>query len=352
MEYLTVCVTGTGGGGFGEQILKALRRSVLPYRLLATDMNRSSAGFCFADDTGVLPPASDAGYVSALLELCEKYEVRALLPGSEPEIAVLSTNRQLFEDKDIFLPLGDPETFSICADKAVLFSRLKAMGFKVPWFAEISCAAQLEDFPLFPLIFKPSSMSGGSVDVFIVQDQEEAQAIGLYMLKNRGRFLAQEYVGTPEHEYTVGLLFAMDGKLLSAVGLKRNLASALSRRSRVKNRTHNSAFGEWLTVSSGISQGTLGPYMEICTPCIDMARALHVTGPVNIQCRFAGGRVHLLEINLRFSGTTSIRAMGGVNEPDLLLRRHLLGELLPDMVTASDKLTVMRRLEEITLVSY
>ena len=158
-------------------------------------------------------------------------------------------------------------------------------------------------------------------------------------------------MGTPEQEYTVGLLFAMDGKLLSSVGLKRNLASALSRRSRVKNRTPNAALGEWLTVSSGISQGTLAPYMDVCMPCVDMARALQLTGPVNIQCRFVDGKVHLLEINLRFSGTTSIRAMGGVNEPDILLRRHLLGEVLPDMVTASDQLTVMRRLEEITVLS-
>ena len=351
MKYLTVCVTGAGGGGFGEQILKALRRSAQPYRLLATDMSRNSAGFCLADETDVLPPASDAGYSKALLELCEKFEVRAVLPGSEPEITALSENRQLFKEKGIFLPLGAPETLSVCADKATLFSRLQSMGFTVPWFREISSASQLTNIPLFPIIFKPSALSGGSVDVFIVQDQEEADAIGLYLLKNRGRFLAQEYVGTPEQEYTVGLLFAMDGKLLSAVGLKRNLASALSRRSRVKNRTPNAALGEWLTVSSGISQGTLAPYMDVCMPCVDMARALQLTGPVNIQCRFVDGKVHLLEINLRFSGTTSIRAMGGVNEPDILLRRHLLGEVLPDMVTASDRLTVMRRLEEITVIS-
>jgi carbamoyl-phosphate synthase large subunit len=36
----------------------------------------------------------------------------------------------------------------------------------------------------------------------------------------------------------------------------------------------------------------------------------------------------IFEINPRFSGTTSIRAMMGYNEPDLLLRRHLRGEAL------------------------
>jgi carbamoyl-phosphate synthase large subunit len=34
----------------------------------------------------------------------------------------------------------------------------------------------------------------------------------------------------------------------------------------------------------------------------------------------------VFEINPRFSGTTSLRAMVGFNEPDLLIRRHVLQE--------------------------
>jgi len=49
-------------------------------------------------------------------------------------------------------------------------------------------------------------------------------------------------------------------------------------------------------------------------------------GSVNVQCRFVDGKVYVFEINPRFSGTTSLRAMVGYNEPDTLIRRHLLGE--------------------------
>ena len=34
----------------------------------------------------------------------------------------------------------------------------------------------------------------------------------------------------------------------------------------------------------------------------------------------------MFEINPRFSGTTSLRAMVGYNEPDVLIRHHVLGE--------------------------
>jgi carbamoyl-phosphate synthase large subunit len=37
-------------------------------------------------------------------------------------------------------------------------------------------------------------------------------------------------------------------------------------------------------------------------------------------------KVYLFEINPRFSGTTSLRAMVGFNEPDLLIRKHILNE--------------------------
>jgi carbamoyl-phosphate synthase large subunit len=40
----------------------------------------------------------------------------------------------------------------------------------------------------------------------------------------------------------------------------------------------------------------------------------------------AHGIPKVFEINPRFSGTTSLRAMKGYNEPDCLLRKHLFGE--------------------------
>jgi carbamoyl-phosphate synthase large subunit len=60
-----------------------------------------------------------------------------------------------------------------------------------------------------------------------------------------------------------------------------------------------------------------------------MAAELDTRGAINVQCRYWEGEVYVFEINPRFSGTTSLRAMMGYNEPDLLIRRHLLGEQVP-----------------------
>jgi carbamoyl-phosphate synthase large subunit len=345
LSELCVCVTGVGGGGFGEQILKALRCAQNSYRIVAADMTEQSSGFSLAHIAAALPAACAPDYVDSLLDLCGKNHVQAVFPGSEPELFVLAGHAARFREAGILLPVCPPDVLTLCADKAALFTRLKSSGFHVPWFARIRALADLEALPVFPLVFKPTTVSGGSADVFIVQDSMEAEAFGAYLLRYRGEFVAQEYVGTAEDEYSVGVLRDMEGNFMGSVALHRTLKPALSRRIKVPNRTGRAELGDYLVISSGISQGTLGVYPEICEPCAEIARSLGSTGPINVQCRCAGGKVHVMEINPRFSGTTSIRAMGGFNEPDMLLRRHLKGEesTTPQLVP----LTVLRRLEEV-----
>ena len=49
-------------------------------------------------------------------------------------------------------------------------------------------------------------------------------------------------------------------------------------------------------------------------------------GPLNIQCRKTKEGIYTMEINPRFSGTSPMRALMGYNEPDILIRKYLLGQ--------------------------
>ena len=81
-------------------------------------------------------------------------------------------------------------------------------------------------------------------------------------------------------------------------------------------------------ISSGYSQGIIDEFPEVRKRCEEIALKLGVKGPVNIQCRKVGEKVYPFEINPRFSGTTSIRALVGYNEPDILIRKHILREVI------------------------
>ena len=84
--------------------------------------------------------------------------------------------------------------------------------------------------------------------------------------------------------------------------------------------------GPTLVISSGFSHGDIGRFRAVTEPCERIAEALDARGAINIQCRVVDGEVVVFEINPRFSGATSLRAMVGYNEPDVLIGHHVFGE--------------------------
>lgn len=348
MKDIQVLVTATGCASVGEQLLKALHHSTLPLHITAADCDARSTGASLADAFQILPRANHPHYAEMVLDFCRKQKIQVLFIGSEAELLAISAAREEFSREGIFLPLQPESVLSLCLEKARLYAALNDMGFATPWYRRIGSLADLSDTPPFPLVFKPSKQSGGSTDVFIVRTEKEQHFFASYLLEQHGEFVAQEYVGTPEDEFTIGVLQDSAGTLMGTISLRRNLNVSISRRQRVKNTTGRSELGEYLVISSGISQGTLSAYPQVCAPCADIALALGGRGPMNIQCRFANGRLCLLEINPRFSGTTSLRALGGWNEPEMLIKRELLGvQALPE--TYDKTVYIGRRLEETVL---
>ena len=309
MNDINVLVTATGCASVGEQILKALRLSTLPLHITASDCDAKSTGAPLADAFQLVPKANHPHYAEMVLDLCRKHKIQALFIGSEAELLALSSARDEFSREGIFLPLQPENVLALCLEKARLYAALNDMGFATPWYRRIGSLADLSDTPPFPLVFKPSKQSGGSTDVFIVRNDKELHFFASYLLEQHGEFVAQEYVGTPEDEFTVGVLQDSAGTLMGT---------------------------------------TLSAYPQVCEPCAEVALALGGRGPMNIQCRFTNGRLCLLEINPRFSGTTSLRALGGWNEPEMLIRRQLLGvQTLPEVYDKT--VYIGRRLEEVIL---
>src|SRR5579883_993260 len=323
---LPVMVTGVGGGGHGEQILKALRLADNDYFIVGGDMNAFSLGLTQVDVPYLLPPAGATDYVDAVLEVGRRHEVRALFHGSEPELKVMSEQRQRFERAGIFLPINPAHVIDLCMDKYATSTWLQRRGFRVPRTSCIRAEEDLQAVDFCPAVLKPMVGGGGSANLFLAQDRAELRAVGGYLLANIGPFVVQEYVGTVDSEYTVGVLRDMDGRFVNSIAVRRMIMSGLSNRVRVANRTGDSRFGRYLAISSGVSQGDVGRFPEITQTCEQIAAELDTRGAINIQCRYWEGEVYVFEINPRFSGTTSLRAMMGYNEPDLLIRRHLLGQ--------------------------
>ena len=341
-------VTGVGGGGFGEQLLKALHLADTPYEIIGTDTSPLSKGFAAVDHPYVVPFANDEHYVEALLAVCRRHGAKAIFAGSEPELRILSRERAAIESAGIFLPINPVPVIDTCLDKDRTMRFLAAHGFRTPRTVRVEDEEDLAAIDGFPVVLKPYVGGGGSADVTIAQDRDEVLAFGRYLLASGRKLIAQEYVGTGESEFTVGVLTTMTGEILNSIAVRRFTASGLSNRVKVPNRTGRRELGSELVISSGVSQGEIGPFPDVTIPCETIATAIGACGPINIQCRYVDGQVWVFEINPRFLGTTSLRALVGYNEPDALVKEHVLGEHVERRFTYRSGI-ILRGLEE-TLV--
>lgn len=327
-KEVKVLLTGVGGGGNGEQMLKALRLARTKYYIVGTDISPLSSGLYQVDEGYVVPKAYADNYISTILALCRNLDIHVLITGSEPELKVISANRQVFEEGGILLLINSSEIISMCMDKWRTYEFMRNKGFSIPQSFLVSDLDMVDDIKgdMFPLVVKPSSSGGGSRHAYIAQDIEELRFFCNYIMKDGLDPIAQEYIGTPDSEFTVGVLRTFDGVFINSIAVRRDLSIGMSVKLKVRNRTDKLYLSPSLIISSGYSQGFIDKFPEICSVCEDIADVLDSRGPLNIQCRYFGGKIYTFEINPRFSGTSSLRAMVGFNEPDILIRHHLFRE--------------------------
>jgi len=343
-EPLRVLVTGVGGGGHGHEVVKALRLAGR-YWLVGVDMSEQSYGLSDVDEAYKVPPASDPAYIDTLLEICKHRQTKVLIHGSEPELKKISEHRERFRDAGVLPLVNTRDVIALGMDKWATIEFLQKHGFPFPKSAMVRrCEDIPADFP-FPAIVKPAVGGGGSKNTFVAQNAEELRFMGEYLVRRGAIVLVQEYVGTPHDEYTVGVLHTLDGKFVSSIALRRDILSGLSNFIKATNSTGRPELSPLLAVSSGVSQGVIDDFPEVRRACEAIAAAIQSRGPINIQCRFVNGVLYPFEINPRFSGTTYLRALAGINEPDLLIRHHVLGETLPASIPF-ERVRIVRGLAE------
>jgi carbamoyl-phosphate synthase large subunit len=170
----------------------------------------------------------------------------------------------------------------------------------------------------FPMIVKPTRATGGSKGVTLCATETELQTV-LNNLPPNSSYCIQPLIGTEEDEYTVGILSDKSGSLIDSIVMKRKLVGlSLLDTKKVGDTT--------FSISTGYSQGYFIKHTMIQDFCEQLAISITSRGPLNIQLRIHKGEIYVFEIHPRFSGTTTMRADVGFNEPDVLLRNYLFNE--------------------------
>ncbi len=294
---LNVLILGIGGN-VSQGIMTALKVSKIPCRIIGACVSTESLGLYFCDTAYISPYAKDDSFVPWVVNLCKKEDVDIIFSGVEENIEAMEKQRNLLNHiKSIFIsaPL---EFLLIGNNKLKTCQWLKNNGCNYPKFAEISKKDDVKSLITeigFPLLAKPI-IGKGSAGVMIVHNEEELSTV------SSDNYVLQEYLGDSDSEYTVGCYKKKTGELDNMIICKRHLK-------------YGTTFKAEIVHDKVIEQ-----------ECRYIASKFGSIGPLNIQLRMHHGKPVCFELNVRFSGTTPLRARWGYNDVAGMINEYLFDQ--------------------------
>lgn len=301
---VTVVVTGVGAI-IGQGIVRSLRACGMPVRVVGVDRNADSMG-AFLCDAFYPKPACDEqddGYLAYWRELLAAERVRLVIPGIEIDVEYLAGHRAAFAAMGATLCLNTDALIALGQDKWALAQALERAGgelarLAIPGMPDGDWAACIARLGPPPLLLKPRHGNAGRG---IVRLHDEVD-FRYWRCKSGPGFMVQRIVGSDDEEYTVGAFGLGEGDMLAPLVLRRRLSAA-----------GNTGYAE-VVEDAAIEHAT----RALCAHFMPL-------GPTNYQFRREGDRLFLLEINPRFSSSTSLRTAFGYNEAAMSLACYVHG---------------------------
>ncbi len=325
-----VLVTATGSI-VGQGIIKSLRlantstSSPVRYRIVCADMSPLAAGVYRGDKGVLIPPAISPDYIDSVISLCKKEGISAIFVGSDDELLTLGTEKTKIEKESGAVVLTSPlQALLIARDKWKTYEFLKARGLPVARSALPDRYEELIREFGFPLVVKPRQ-GYGSLHFYTVKSVEEIQYAVSAIKKAGWDPIVQQYLHGEE--------------FTSGVCIDRNRRYVMASISICKTIKHGQTY-----------KAFIDDYKDVRSSAEEVAMAIGANGCINVQVKLEDKVPIVIEVNPRFSATCPMRAVAGVNEPDIIFRNTVLGEEI--RISSYSKLVCMRYWNEVYVPFY
>ncbi len=254
-------------------------------RLYAADASPFSAAFGFADDSFLLPPLDEPGFMQAFIAACQERDVRVVLPSRDADVLYFARHERELLSSGIWPVVSPYETVATCCDKIRFYDHCQAAGLPVlPRITDLSACE-------YPCFARPRSGAGGAGARTVCCAEEMETVIQSPGLAD---VLIQPLCSLPE--FSIDALFAPGGQLMQWVV-----------RERIRVRAGESV------VSRTVSLPALDSMMR------KLAGALSFSGPVTVQVFHSDQEgPYLIEVNPRFGGASALGIEAGLQTPERL----------------------------------
>lgn len=153
--------------------------------IVGTDMQITAPALTAADIIEQVPPVYAVDYIDRTIDICKRYNVKALICLNDLELSVLADNKSRFEQIGVIPIVSDKSVIDICFDKFKTAQYVERLGLYTPkTFVNYKEAVQaIKDGILhFPLVLKPR-WGSGSIGIEFVNTLEEMEAVYALLLK-------------------------------------------------------------------------------------------------------------------------------------------------------------------------
>jgi carbamoyl-phosphate synthase large subunit len=306
MTRETVLVTSTGSV-IAQGIIKSLnlaneeKDNPVKYQIIGADMSPDAAGLYRADNGIIIPSATSADYTDYLIKLCRQREIKAIFVGSDDELLTIArAQTQIQRESATKVLVGPFDLISKARDKWKTFEFCQINDLP---HAASALPSDREEFARefgFPLVVKPRE-GYGSVHFNIAKNKEELD-FSIRAIERAGwHAVIQEFLAG--EEFTTGITVDTSGKkIMSSVSIKKIIKHG---------QTYKAFVDDFGIVRESAEK---------------FASKLGAKGAINIQAKLQGDNPVIFEVNPRFSASCPMRAVAGVNEPDIVFRNTILKE--------------------------
>lgn len=277
----TVLVTAVGGN-IGQGVVRNIKSYNLPIRVIGVDAKCVYPVKHLCDEVHFIPYAKDENYISELLKICTLQKVDFIIPVTEAEIYVLSSEWVV---PDIKVACSNFKTIDILLDKYKTYHFFKSNN--IPFAESILPSNYRQEFSE-KVVKRRKGYAWKDVFFNPVNTEEFDDSFVVQKL----------YKGV---EITTGFYITKESQLLGNITLEKH--------------------------SHGINQACniTQKYDDIIMPIIrSISEKLEIRGCADLQAIITDdGKIYPFEVNCRLSGSNSIRSQFGFEDVKYLLLENL-----------------------------
>lgn len=277
--------------------------------IVGADMQSTAPAMAIVDKKYIVPPVYDSNYLEALLDICQKENIGAIISLNDLELPILSNAINRFEEKGIRPIVSDMSVIDICFDKWKTIEFAKQIGIDTPkTYLKLQDAldAIAKKELSFPLVIKPR-WGSASIGIEFPENVEELNFLYKFIRKKvvnsmlgtisktdiDNSIIIQEKI--EGQEYGLDIFNNFNAEVLTTI-VKEKVSMRSGETDKAITRNNNS-----LQMIGKLIGENLG----------------HIA---NLDCDIfeKDGKYYLLEMNPRFGGGYPFSHMSGTNFPAVL----------------------------------